>query len=67
MTERWATFDCYGTLIDWNRGIGDTLDRLWPDVARAHLLHRYHSVEPLVEEAVALLGESEFSALLRQC
>jgi 2-haloacid dehalogenase len=54
MTERWATFDCYGTLIDWNRGIGDTLDRLWPDVARAHLLHRYHSVEPLVEEGRAL-------------
>ena len=21
MNERWATFDCYGTLIDWNRGI----------------------------------------------
>ena len=25
--ERWATFDCYGTLIDWNggirRGLGD--------------------------------------------
>jgi 2-haloacid dehalogenase len=54
MTERWATFDCYGTLIDWNRGIGDTLDRLWPDVARAHLLHCYHSVEPLVEEGRAL-------------
>ena len=20
---RWATFDCYGTLVDWNAGIGD--------------------------------------------
>src|SRR5581483_10932094 len=19
--DRWATFDCYGTLIDWNRGV----------------------------------------------
>jgi FMN phosphatase YigB (HAD superfamily) len=23
MPDRWATFDCYGTLIDWERGIGD--------------------------------------------
>jgi len=21
MSNRWATFDCYGTLIDWNAGI----------------------------------------------
>ena len=19
--DRWATFDCYGTLVDWNAGI----------------------------------------------
>ena len=28
--ERWATFDCYGTLVDWNAGIavvGDVLER----------------------------------------
>ena len=23
MTDRWATFDCYGTLIDWEKGILD--------------------------------------------
>jgi FMN phosphatase YigB (HAD superfamily) len=23
--ERWATFDCYGTLVDWNAGIGGEL------------------------------------------
>ena len=28
---RWATFDCYGTLIDWNGGIRAELARLWPD------------------------------------
>jgi FMN phosphatase YigB (HAD superfamily) len=28
---RWATFDCYGTLIDWNGGIRAELERLWPD------------------------------------
>ena len=25
MADRWATFDCYGTLIDWNGGIGSVL------------------------------------------
>src|SRR5919108_615548 len=28
MSDRWATFDCYGALIDWERGIGDTLAAL---------------------------------------
>ncbi len=27
--SRWATFDCYGTLIDWNAGIGGVLERLY--------------------------------------
>ena len=25
---RWATFDCYGTLVDWNAGIAAELGRL---------------------------------------
>jgi 2-haloacid dehalogenase len=54
MSARWATFDCYGTLIDWNRGIGDTFARLWPSAERNRLLRVYHAVEPLVEEGVAL-------------
>ena len=29
--DRWATFDCYGTLIDWMGGIRDTLSDLWPE------------------------------------
>jgi 2-haloacid dehalogenase len=40
--ERWATFDCYGTLVDWNAGLATALG----DVA---LLERYHEVEPLVQ------------------
>lgn len=38
---RWATFDCYGTLIDWNAGITAVIgfDRL----------PRYHELEPQVE------------------
>jgi 2-haloacid dehalogenase len=30
MGDRWATFDCYGTLIDWNSGIRAEIERLWP-------------------------------------
>ena len=26
---RWATFDCYGTLIDWNLGIRTELERVF--------------------------------------
>jgi 2-haloacid dehalogenase len=48
--ERWATFDVYGTLIDWNGGIAATLARLWPDRDTAALLHGYHEVEPGVEQ-----------------
>ena len=47
--ERWATFDCYGTLIDWDGGIGDTLSALWPDAERESLLERYHEIEPRVQ------------------
>jgi 2-haloacid dehalogenase len=47
--DRWATFDCYGTLIDWNGGIGRELERLFgPDRVSA-LLHRYHEIEPQVQ------------------
>ena len=46
---RWATFDCYGTLIDWNGGIRAELERLWPDEDAEKLLHRYHDLEPEIE------------------
>jgi 2-haloacid dehalogenase len=49
VADRWATFDCYGTLIDWNRGIGDQLERLFGAGRRAELLHRYHEIEPALE------------------
>ena len=34
MSERWATFDCYGTLVDWFGGVRATLARLWPEVRK---------------------------------
>jgi 2-haloacid dehalogenase len=50
MTERWATFDCYGTLIDWMNGIRNTLADLWPEHDAELLLAAYHEVEPEVQE-----------------
>ena len=47
--ERWATFDCYGTLIDWNGGIRSAVAGLWPDADPDRLLAHYHAVEPRVQ------------------
>ncbi len=49
MSERWATFDCYGTLIDWMSGIRDTLVELWPERDAELLLGAYHDIEPEVQ------------------
>ena len=40
--DRWATFDCYGTLVDWNAGLAGAL-------GGEALLARYHEVEPAVQ------------------
>lgn len=47
--ERWATFDCYGTLIDWNGGIGRELERLFGAARGGDLLHAYHELEPQIQ------------------
>jgi 2-haloacid dehalogenase len=41
-SDRWATFDCYGTLIDWNGGLRAAL-------GSDELLERYHELEPQVQ------------------
>ena len=49
MSDRWATFDCYGTLVDWMAGIRASLARLWPDADADALLTLYHQLEPAVQ------------------
>ena len=51
-TERWATFDCYGTLIDWNGGLRTAL-------GSDELLTRYHELEPQVQEESPALSYRE--------
>jgi 2-haloacid dehalogenase len=47
--DRWATFDCYGTLIDWNGGIRRELARIFSEGEADRLLVRYHELEPELE------------------
>jgi 2-haloacid dehalogenase len=47
--ERWATFDCYGTLIDWNGGIRRELARVFTEERADALLVRYHVLEQQLE------------------
>jgi 2-haloacid dehalogenase len=47
--DRWATFDCYGTLIDWNGGIRAELARVFGEDRAGERLHRYHELEPELE------------------
>jgi len=49
MSERWATFDCYGTLVDWNGGIRAELARVFGEEEADGLLVRYHELEPELE------------------
>jgi 2-haloacid dehalogenase len=48
---RWATFDVYGTLVDWNAGIATQLARLFGESASdpEQLLERYHAIEPRIQ------------------
>src|SRR5262245_4412445 len=68
--DRWSTFDCYGTLVDWNAGIRSVVGN--------ELLLRYHEVEPQVQaeeptllyrdvlrEVSARLGLEDTDALAR--
>ena len=48
---RWATFDCYGTLVDWNGGIRAELEKLFGTERAEELLARFHKVEPEIQAA----------------
>jgi 2-haloalkanoic acid dehalogenase type II len=47
------TFDCYGTLIDWERGIGEAFEAAaradGVTLDRAAILRSYHELEPRVQ------------------
>ena len=49
--DKWATFDCYGTLVDWDSGIAS--------VVGEEQLARYHELEPQVQADNPILGYRE--------
>src|SRR5712691_1942481 len=68
----WVTFDCYGTLIDWEGGVADALTPfLPPPVDRSALAARYIALEAEVEheayrpyrEILAVAGTRLMAAL----
>jgi 2-haloacid dehalogenase len=64
--ERWATFDCYGTLIDWNGGIRAVLADVFGASEADRLLHRYHKLEPGLEHDGTLTYREVMTRALRQ-
>ena len=62
--DRWATFDCYGTLVDWNAGVRTELARLFGESEAAARLERYHVIEPLVQSARPDASYREVMALV---
>ncbi len=65
MADRWATFDCYGTLVDWDGGIRGQLARLFPEADADELLERYHEIEPRVQLEGALAYRDVLAQALR--
>lgn len=49
--ERWATFDCYGTLVDWSAGIRSGIEALFGAEHEDELLESYHELEAEVQAA----------------
>jgi 2-haloacid dehalogenase len=62
MAERWATFDCYGTLIDWDGGIRRGLVDVFGEECADELLGRYHEIEPRIQAAEPSLPYREVMA-----
>ena len=49
IADRWATFDCYGTLIDWYGGVRGELERIFGSEHGERLSRRYHELEPEIQ------------------
>ncbi|MGZ4291206.1 MAG: HAD family hydrolase [Gaiellaceae bacterium] len=64
--ERWASFDCYGTLIDWDGGVRAELARVFGDDRADELLVRYHELEPALQTSGERSYHEVLTAAMRQ-
>jgi len=60
--DRWASFDCYGTLIDWDGGVRAELVRVFGGERADELLVQYHAVEPELQAS----GELSYRQVLTE-
>ncbi len=49
MPGRWVTFDCYGTIVDWNTGLAAALAEVFGDEPAASLIDAFHDAEKRVK------------------
>ena len=64
--DRWASFDCYGTLIDWNGGVRTELARVFGDERADALLAQYHAIEPGLQASGELSYRQVLTESMRQ-
>ena len=51
MGDRWVTFDCFGTIVDWNAALGDALVSVFEGEPREQLIDEFHDAERDVKHA----------------
>src|SRR5690242_15615709 len=60
--SRWITFDCYGTLLDWQTGFRRTFEPVL-GASAGDLVEAFHAVEPDVERETPT---ASYKAILRE-
>jgi 2-haloacid dehalogenase len=66
VSQHWATFDCYGTLIDWNAGIRRVLADVFGEEGADARLQQYHTIEPRLEHDGRLTYRQVLTEALRE-
>ncbi len=61
--QRWLTFDCYGTLIDWLSGLRDVYSATFPEADSERSLRVHRVVEPVIQEQ----GDLTYREVLARC
>ena len=63
----WLSFDCYGTLVDWETGISDAVDGALRshdiEMTRSEILELFAEVEPQIQVGTGYL---EYRRVLRR-
>ena len=64
--DRWASFDCYGTLIDWDGGMRAELAGVFGDARADEQLARYREIEPELQRDGALSYREVLTGSMRR-